>query len=65
MPGSRSRLHSILLLGVFSLAASTVLESLLLAGFPGDLLQGFLDGLAVATIFGHLVARRAGRLRQS
>lgn len=64
MPGSRSRLHPILLVCVFSLAASTLLEWLLLPGFPGDLLQGFLDGLAVATIFGHLVACRAGRLRR-
>lgn len=64
MAGSRSRLHPILLAGLLSLGASTVLEWLLPPGFPGDLLRGFLEGFAVATLFGHLLLLRAGRLKQ-
>jgi hypothetical protein len=64
MTGARSRLHPILLAGLLSLGASTLLEWLLPPGFPGDILQGFLDGFAAATLFGHLLLLRAGRLKQ-
>ncbi len=59
------RAHPILLIGLLSLAAASVLGWLVCPDLPTGFLQGFLDGLAVATIYGYLLALRTGRLRQS
>ena len=57
------RVHPLVLIGLLSLGAATVLGRLVCPGFPTGLLEGFFDGLGVTTIFGYLLARRAGRLR--
>jgi hypothetical protein len=62
---SRSGVHPLLLIGLLSLAASTLLEAIAGHGFPVDLLRGWLDGMAVVTIYGYLLGRRTGRLRKS
>jgi hypothetical protein len=59
------RVHPLLLIGLLSMAAATVMGRLVCLHLPTDLLEGFFDGLGVATLFGHLLARRAGRLRES
>jgi hypothetical protein len=59
------RAHPLLLIGLLSLAAATVLERLVCLDLPTDLLEGFCDGLAVATLYGYLLAHRTGRLRSS
>jgi hypothetical protein len=59
-----SRVHPILLIGLLSLAAANVLEGLAGLNCPTDFLQGFLDGLAVVSIYGYLLALRSGRFRQ-
>ena len=60
-----SRVHPILLIGLLSLAAATVLGRLTCPAFSTDFLQGFLDGVGLACIFGYLLALRTGRLGQS
>jgi len=62
---SASRVHPLLLVGLLSLAASTLLEALAGHGSLVDLLRGWLDGMAVVTIYGYLLGRRSGRLRKS
>jgi hypothetical protein len=57
------RVHPLLLIGLLSLGAATVLGWLVCPDLPTDVLEGFFDGLGVATIFGYLLARRTGRLR--
>ena len=59
------RVHPLLLIGLLSLGAATVLGRLVCPDLPMDLLEGFFDGVGVATLFGYLLARRVGRLRPS
>jgi len=59
------RAHPILLTGLLSLAAANVLQWLADPNLPTDFLQGFLEGLAAATLYGYLLALRPLRLRQS
>ena len=61
----RSKVHPVLLIGMLSLAASGLLEWLGGGVLSRSLLQGFLDGLAVACLYGYLLARGRGWLRQS
>ena len=61
----KPKAHPSLLIGLLSLAAATVLGRLTFPAFSTDFLQGFLDGLGLACVFGHLLALRSGRLRQS
>ena len=60
-----SKVHPLLLIGLLSMAASALLECLVCPGRPGGFMQGFLDGIAVACLFGYLLARRLGWLAQS
>jgi Na+-transporting NADH:ubiquinone oxidoreductase subunit NqrD len=57
------RAHPLLLIGLLSVTAATVMGRLVCLHLPTDLLEGFFDGLGVATIYGYLLARRTGRLR--
>ena len=59
------RAHPLLLVGLLSVAAATVLGRLACPELPMDFLEGFFDGVGVATLYGYLLARRAGRLRKS
>jgi hypothetical protein len=59
------RVHPLLLVGLLSVAAATLLGRLVCPELPMDFLEGFFDGVGVATLFGYLLARRAGRLRPS
>jgi hypothetical protein len=61
----RPRVHPVLLIGLLSLAATTVVERLICPSLPPGFLLGFLDGLGLACLFGYLLALRMGRLRQS
>jgi hypothetical protein len=54
-----------LLIGLLSLAAATVLGRLTSPAFPTDFLQGFLDGVGLACVIRYLLALRTGRLGQS
>ena len=54
-----------LLIGLLSLAAATVLSRLTSPAFSTDFLQGFLDGSGLACVFGYLLALRRGRLGRS
>ena len=65
MTESRPGVHPVLLVGLLSLAVSTFVEWLVWPGFPVDLLRGFLDGLALVTIFGYLLVLRPRGLRRS
>jgi len=60
-----SKVHPLLLIGLLSLATSALLEWLACPGLPGGFLQGFLDGLAIVCLYGYLLARCPGWLRQS
>jgi hypothetical protein len=59
------RVHPILLIGLLSLATATVLSRLACPVFSTDFLQGFLDGMGLACVFGYLLALRARRLGRS
>lgn len=59
------RVHPILLAGLLSLAAATVLGRFACPAFSTDFLQGFLDGLGLACASGYLLALRTGKLRRS
>jgi hypothetical protein len=59
------RAHPLLLIGLLSVAAATLLGRLVCPDLPMVFLEGFFDGVGVATLFGYLLARRAGRLRKS
>ena len=61
----KSRARPLLLMGLLSLGAATVLGWLACPDLPTDLLEGFFDGLGVTTLYGYLLARRTGRLRSS
>jgi hypothetical protein len=58
------RLRPVLLIGLLSLAKGTVLGGLAPPDLPTDFLEGFLDGLGVASIFGSLLALGLRRLRR-
>ena len=47
--------HSLLLIGILSLAAAAVLERFLGPHYAVDFWQGLLDGLSVTIIFGTLI----------
>jgi hypothetical protein len=53
----------VLLIGLLSLAAGTVLGGLAPPDVPTGFLEGFLAGLGVASIFGCLLALGVRRLR--
>jgi hypothetical protein len=57
----RPRVHPLVLIGVLSVAAAIVSGWPVGPHLPAGYLVGFLDGLAVATLCGHLLAVRAGR----
>ncbi len=53
---------SLLLIGMLALTASAAVERLASPHPPTALLQGFLDGVSITTIFGHLIRYRIGKL---
>lgn len=61
----RPRVHPVLSIGVLSLVASGLLEWLGGGVLSRSLLQGLLDGLAVACLYGYLLVVGRGWLRQS
>lgn len=61
----RPRVHPVLLVGMLSLAASALLEWLAYPALSRGFVQGFLDGLAIACLYGYLLVLRKGGLRQS
>ena len=52
---------SLLLIGMLALTASAVVERLVSPQYPTAMLQGFLDGVSITTIFGHLIRYRIGK----
>jgi hypothetical protein len=60
-----SRVHPVLLVGLLSLAAATVLSRLTSPTSSTDFLQGFLNGSGLACVLGYLLALRRGRLGRS
>jgi hypothetical protein len=60
----RPRVHPVLLIGMLSLAASTLLEWLAYPALSRGFVQGFLDVLAVVCLYGYLIAVGRGWLRQ-
>lgn len=61
----RPKVHPVLLIGTLSLAASALLEWLAYPAPSRGFLQGFLDGLAVACLYGYLLGIGKSRLRQT
>ncbi|MFN2241169.1 MAG: hypothetical protein ACK2U2_02695 [Anaerolineae bacterium] len=61
----RPKVHPVLLTGILSLVASSLLEWLGGGVLSRSLLQGFLDGLSVTCLYGYLLAMGRGWLRQS
>lgn len=55
---------SLLLIGMLALTASAAIERFGSPHYPTALLQGFLDGVSITTIFGHLIRYRIGKQRQ-
>jgi hypothetical protein len=53
---------SLLLIGMLALTASAAVDRLVSPHHPTALLQGFLDGVSITTIFGHLIRYRIRRL---
>lgn len=61
----RLKAHPILLIGLLSMAAATVLGRVTCPAFSTDFLQGVFDGMGLACVFGYLLAQRRGRLGRS
>ena len=55
---------SLLLIGLSALAASAAVERFASPHLPTALWQGFLDGVSITTLFGHLIRYRSGELGQ-
>ena len=52
---------TLLLMGLLTLAASAAVERFASPHHPTALLQGFLAGLSITTLFGHLIKHRIGK----
>lgn len=52
---------SLLLIGLLALAASAAVERFASPHHPTALLQGFLDGVSITTLFGHVIRYRVGK----
>jgi hypothetical protein len=55
---------SLRLIGMLILAASAAVERFASPHHPTALLQGFLDGVSITTLFGHVIRYRIGKLGQ-
>ncbi len=56
------RVHPVLLIGILSLVVSAFMEWLAYPRLPSGFMDGFLDGLGVAYLCGHLLAVRRGEV---